>query len=205
METLRSECLESHCWAYTTLHMFMAMSLSGQRCSLDWRAYLWWLGTSSCGLLQWLFCSWGQNIRVLDCILSNQSINIKDGKDDILEHWHVTHIQLLESSKDLPVSCGLGQFVLRLPVVGVQAEHKASSTQLSLGLLQLLRQIEHLPRRVVCILNTSHHSVSRLQHRTQFPPHCWHFDNTPLRNVQICYKTCPYPYCLPHYGEVCRV
>lgn len=62
----------------------------------------------------------------------------------------------------LPVSCGLGQFVLRLPVVGVQAKHKASATQLSLGLLQLLGQIEHLPRRVVRILNTSQRPLSRL-------------------------------------------
>lgn len=54
-----------------------------------------------------------------------------------------------------PIACGFGQFVLRFPVVRVQPEHEASSSQLSLGLLQLFGQIEHLPRRVVRILNTS--------------------------------------------------
>lgn len=80
----------------------------------------------------------------------------------------------------VPVSCGLGQLVLRLPVMGVQAEHKAPSTQLSLGLLQLLGQIEHLPRRVVCVLNTSQKRVSKLHHGVQFTPHCKCSDNNPL-------------------------
>lgn len=54
----------------------------------------------------------------------------------------------------MPVSRRLGQFVLRFPVMRVQSQHEASSAQLGLRLLQLLRQVEHLARGVVRVLST---------------------------------------------------
>lgn len=47
----------------------------------------------------------------------------------------------------------------------VQAEHEAASAQLSLRLLQLLRQVKHLARGVVRVLTIQHtHTQANFMH-----------------------------------------
>lgn len=60
-------------------------------------------------------------------------LQLEDKKGIILLKIHKGQEEMfLKKNEHIPVSCGLGQFVLRFPVMCVQAQHEASSTQLSL-------------------------------------------------------------------------